>query len=477
MIERMQRLGLVAVAAWAVLSAWPQIAGLAAIVPDHHPIPLKFRVLSQVFLLLPLILFYARLRLSLFKRITAFLLIGFIAIYPHFPSPFFDYVWDVFLVESIFVYLLSAALIATPRLAPYAVWPSRLLLFKLMFCMGVVKFIHGMPEWRDGTALRYFWANQPMPGFIAWHASTLPDFMQRAMCAFVFLVEMPGPFLIFAGPRARKIYFWLNLFLQAGIFVSGNYSFFNILTIIVSFSLLERQPASEMNQTSVFFNLARNSVLVVFAGWLLCSAWYVQRTLFPRDGYLHETSWIFLKNEPQREVSPPARWLLQVYAAGKTSNPYALFGMISKYRLEIALEGSRDGREWQKFSFKVRPEALNRPPLWYAPHHWRLDHQMYYESFRIRDPALHSRHSYFLGVRWFPNFAAELLTADSRVLSLLAGNPFNGPPAFLRLRYAYYGFTNPAEQRASGNYWKTESPHPGQFFEGVITKESLARLP
>lgn len=414
------------------------------------------------------------------------LLWGILLCYAHFPTPFFDYVWDVFLIESIFVYLLSRASLLDIRTARYSLWPLRLLLFKLMLCMGIVKFLHGMPEWQTGHALKYFWANQPMPAFAAWYAAGLPLWVQKSMVAFVFLAEIPGPFLIFFGRRARLVFFFINLLLQLGIFISGNYGFFNILTVVVGFALLDPvaetdskpAPAKQSRLPAVTQQLVFYSAGVVLAGWLLTSAWYIYRAIVPGENYLHETSWVFLRNREQAEIPQPMQSLLKIYAAAKVSNPYALFGMIPKYRLEIGLEGSIDTVEWKKYRFRVRPDALDQSPIWYAPHHWRLDHQMYYESFRIREPRLHEKYSYFLGVRFMPSLIRELSLANPKVIKLFAENPFPGaPPRVFRFSYRYYLFTDAEEKQKSGNYWKTDTPHAGQFFDKPFTALDAAALP
>lgn len=457
----------------ALLSALPQLRGLAAIAVAP-PISSMFRTYAQIILFAPILI--AITSRDIRRLVWVIPVILFATLYAWFPAPFFDYIWDVCLIESVFLLLCAEALSPTR-----GIWLLRLLLFKLMFCMGVVKFLHGMPEWHDGTAMKYFWQNQPMPGFLSWHFSQLPDMLQRLLTLFVFIVEVPGPFLIFIGRRSRLVYFFINLALQIGIFISGNYGFFNILTVAISFSLWSFVPhttdRSNRIQFPLVYRYARILVLFIVFGWFTTSLWYTYKTVFPGNRYLHETSWIFLKNAEQREMLAPIRGTLKFFAAAKVSNPYALFGMIPKYRMEIGIESSIDGKTWQKYDFKIRPSALARAPIWYAPHHWRLDHQMYYESFRIRDPQMHEKYSFFLGVRWMPNFIGKLFTGDASVCAHLLHCPLSENPNYLRMRYLYYTFTTSAEKTQSGNYWKTESPHPGQFNEAVITRENYLQLP
>lgn len=477
----------------AFASAVPQIRGLAAIEPQGHPVSPQLRVIAQFVLFFPLLylFFFPPFGKISESLINIFLAIG-IVVYARLPSPFFDYIWDVFLIESIYVFLLSLVFFRAGFHQRYFLWPLRLLFFKLMFCMGIVKFIHGMPEWQSGLALKFFWQNQPMPGFGAWYAAQIPDAIQKGMVAFVFFAEAISPFLIFAGKTARKIVFSANLFLQVGIYISGNFGFFNILTVIVSLSLWDFPPSTADNSKrdrtlekngfhkygGIWHRIGATVCLTLLSGWIITSAWYIHQTLFPYDKYLHETSWIFLENSGQNQIPAPLRSLLKIYAAAKVSNPYALFGMIPKYRLEIGIQGSVDGIDWQKYRFKIRPDNVKTPPIGYAPHHWRLDHQMYYESFRIRDVELHEKHSFFLGVRWIPGLIREILNGNSDVTSLFALNPFpNKPPQLIRFTYDYYEFTRNTEMQQTGNYWKTIVARPGKFNEGVFDKNNLAEIP
>ena len=42
----------------------------------------------------------------------------------------------------------------------------------------------------------------------------------------------------------------------------------------------------------------------------------------------------------------------------------AQFGHMTKFRWEIIIEGSVDGKEWKEYTFKYKPSALNkRPPF------------------------------------------------------------------------------------------------------------------
>jgi hypothetical protein len=59
--------------------------------------------------------------------------------------------------------------------------------------------------------------------------------------------------------------------------------------------------------------------------------------------------------------------------------------------------------------------------------------------------------------RWFYNFAARLMQGSAPVLGLLRSVPFpGGPPRYIRAVVYDYRFTDFAERRRSGAWWRRE---------------------
>jgi hypothetical protein len=59
--------------------------------------------------------------------------------------------------------------------------------------------------------------------------------------------------------------------------------------------------------------------------------------------------------------------------------------------------------------------------------------------------------------RWFYNFAARLMQGSPPVLGLLERNPFPGsPPRYIRAVIYDYRFTDFAERRRTGAWWRRE---------------------
>ena len=148
----------------------------------------------------------------------------------------------------------------------------------------------------------------------------------------------------------------------------------------------------------------------------------------------------------------PYRWpesLEKAYVGTRSlqlTSGYGLFRSMTKRRREIVIQGSNDEREWKAYEFRYKPGKLDRAPGFVAPHMPRLDWQMWFA-------ALGNYESNY----WITQFMFRLLEGSPQVLDLVEHNPFPGaPPRYMRAIIYDYGFTDPAERRATGNWWKRE---------------------
>ena len=146
------------------------------------------------------------------------------------------------------VWLGFAAILLTPvglrpsyRTPPYrlAVWVFRFLIFRLMFESGAVKLLSGDPTWRNLTALTYHYETQPLPTPIAWYAHQLPALVQKISVLGVFAIELIVPFLFLATRRLRIVGAWMTISFQLMIALTGNYTFFNLLAILLCLFLFD----------------------------------------------------------------------------------------------------------------------------------------------------------------------------------------------------------------------------------------------
>ncbi|XP_006876451.1 PREDICTED: lipase maturation factor 2 [Chrysochloris asiatica] len=164
---------------------------------------------------------------------------------------FLYFQWDSLLLETGFLAMLVAPLRQPPigkqggpaGARPHEdlpFWLVRWLLFRLMFASGVVKLTSRCPAWWGLTALTYHYETQCLPTPAAWFAHHLPAWLHRLSVASTFLIEIAMPLLFFAPlRRLRLAAFYSQVLLQILIIITGNYNFFNLLTLVLSTALLD----------------------------------------------------------------------------------------------------------------------------------------------------------------------------------------------------------------------------------------------
>lgn len=372
---------------------------------------------------------------------------------------FLSFQWDVLLLEAGFLAIFLAPwrwLAVRPGAEAVSV-PALLLLWwllaRLVLQSGVGKLTSGDPTWRDLSALSYHWWTQPLPTRAAWHAARLPDGAQRAMTAATLALEIPVPLLVF-GPRDPRLAAFAGIvLLQVLIALTGNYGFFNLLTVALALLLVDDgtwaaalpgallaaagphvlRAAPEAGSTALPALAGGTAREVLLAGTALAEivvgGAHLWRTLRPAAG-----------------LPRPLARLLSRVAPFRTVNSYGLFRVMTTRRPEVVIEGSLDGSRWEPFVFRCKPGDPARPPVRVAPHQPRLDWQMWFEAL-----------GGFGRSGWFPAFLARLLEGSPPVRRLLASAPFGGrPPRFVRAVRYDYRFSTAAERRATGRWWRRE---------------------
>jgi predicted DCC family thiol-disulfide oxidoreductase YuxK len=364
---------------------------------------------------------------------------------------FLSFQWDILLLETGFLAIFVAPLQFRPRLwrcpppSGIALWLLRWLLFRLMFESGCVKLVSGDPTWRNFTALNYHYETQPLPTWIGWYAHQLPWWFQKTSTALMFGIELVIPFLIFTPRRLRHFACGTLIVLQVFILLTGNYCFFNLLTIALCVTLLD-----DAAMGSVVRKLGKKCAGETPAlpgpalpGW----RWPRQITV-PLACMVLVLSVIQLAQTFRERVPWPAplRGLYGWLAPFRTFNSYGLFAVMTTNRLEIIVQGSNDGTNWLDYEFKYKPGELKRRPGFVEPHQPRLDWQMWFAA--LGDYKQNS---------WFVNFCIRLLQGSPEVLGLLKRNPFGkAPPRYIRAVVYEYHFTDFATRRRTGEWWRRE---------------------
>jgi len=308
----------------------------------------------------------------------------------------------------------------------------------------------------------------------------------------MFITELAAPFLIFCGRRARQIACGAFVLFMLLISLTGNYCFFNLLTVALCLLLLDDafllrllpssaaafvnrrltppvasgsqpqeasrpeevpRPVQSRSQTlnlppvppeerrrpadaPVEFPLRDGSGVGSWKGLRTIGVALLAAIVLVLSGLETVARLFRVENLPR-----PALQLLRLASPLRTVNSYGLFAVMTTTRPEIVVEGSNDGVTWLPYEFKWKPGELKRRPAFVAPHQPRLDWQMWFAALGDyrREP-------------WFMNFLVRLLQGSPEVLALLQKNPFpSPPPRSVRAVLYEYRFTDAAHAARPGN--------------------------
>jgi hypothetical protein len=355
---------------------------------------------------------------------------------------FLAFQWDVLLLEAGLLAMFFAPAQLAPgggETAPVSATVLVLLwwlLFRLTFQSGLTKLTWGDPVWRDLTALEYHFYTQPLPTWTAWFAHQLPAWLKRLAVLVMYVLEIGFPLLIF-GPRGARLVACAGIVvLQLAIFATGNYTFFNVLTIALALLLVDDAAwASVLPDRFVRGFTAGSGPAGLAAGAL--------RTVLAALVLTISTIKFWENLSPSASVPRFAVRLARWAEPFRSVNSYGLFRVMTTARSEIIIEGSDDGTAWRAYEFKYKPGDLARRPGFVEPHQPRLDWQMWFAAL-----------SSYEATPWFEALLVRLLEGSPPVLGLLARNPFPAhPPMYVRAVRYDYRFTTPAERRATGAWW------------------------
>ena len=380
----------------------------------------------------------------------------------HGGQAFLSFQWDTLLLETGFCALFIAPMAwrstlqrgRPPRAGLWLIW---LLLFKLMFLSGAVKLLSMDDTWWQLTALDVHYWTQPIPTWTSWYAHQLPAWFDKLSVLITYALEIALPFLIFAGRIGRRCVAAGAVFLMLMISWTGNYGFFNLLTVVLCVPLIDDAawqrwlgvtmpsdpsgaPVTAVVRMRGIAGTAAAVGLIVLSALTLVRE--VVRTVPAGTAGTAGT------------VAFAERWLLSwsrpsvLRWAGPflTINGYGLFRAMTTERPEIVVEGSRDGTSWTAYAFKWKPGDPTHRPRFAAPHMPRLDWQMWFAALDPRRAG-----------PWLEGLMGGILRGSPDVLGLLADNPFaDDPPRYVRLVYYRYQFATPDERDAQGVWWTRE---------------------
>ncbi len=352
---------------------------------------------------------------------------------------FTNFQWDYLLLEAGFLAILL------PTGSPIAVWLFRWLLFRLRFLSGAAKLVSGDPSWAGFTALHYYFETQPLPHAGAWYAHQLPDWLLRAGVGWVFFVELLVPLMMLLPRRFRLFAAVVTIATQLAILATSNHNFFNLLTIVLCLFLIDDQALNRLLPQGLARRLlAASPQAEAVRPWL-------HRLVAGLGALILAVSALQIWELLARQHLPqPLAAAVQQVSAWRIVNKYHVFPTINTERLELRIEGSPDGEQWQAYRFRYRVDDPSKMPPFVVPHQPRLDWMLWFV------PARHP-----MNLSWFEQFAQRLLDGSPAVTGLLARNPFPAePPRFLRVGLERYRFSDPAQRTETGDWWQREQLGP-----------------
>jgi len=309
---------------------------------------------------------------------------------------------------------------------------------------GIVKLASGDPAWHGLTALVFHYETQPLPTPIAWYAHQLPLWLHKTSTAAVLAIELITPWLIPAPRRLRTAACITMISLQVLIALTGNYAFFNLLTIALCILLLDDQTLGQIAA-------APPRAARYWPKWIPIAA---AIATVPISGGILAAQMGF--RAPAAAVIGP---VAGVFSSFRSINGYGLFAVMTQTRNEIIVEGSNDRATWRAYEFKFKPGDPARRLPWIAPHQPRLDWQMWFAAL-----------DQFETQPWLQSFLSRLLQGSPEVLRLIAVDPFNGtPPRYVRCRIYRYRFADTSARRSNGVVWTRE---PLGDYSPIVTLES-----
>jgi hypothetical protein len=314
-------------------------------------------------------------------------------------DPFLSFQWDILLLETL---LLSLPFLPVTRLHKLSnCYPISTigrfllvaLLAKLMLESGLVKFTFfagdGSNRWHDLSALNFHYWTQPLPHPLSPWVHSLPNWFDQFSLLTMYAVELLFPFFLFLPGIWRRVGVTGQIILQVSILLSGNYGFFNLLTLCLCIPLLDDQllPSFLQKKLQTSKTSQKKSFLVFREGFACILAFVFAATTV---GHLVRDA---RGNQPASDNhwAVPG-WVQDLQVKVRPFhcfNSYGLFRVMTITRPEIIIEGSPDGKAWETYEFAWKPSHENQALRFAGPHMPRIDWQMWFEGLNFENYASH----------------------------------------------------------------------------------------
>jgi len=325
-------------------------------------------------------------------------------------EPFLSFQWDALLCETLLLSLPFLPFTKFHRLSTaykvpiFARYLIIAILAKLMLESGIVKFssfgANSENTWRDLTALDFHYWTQPLPHGLSPWIDSLPVWFDQFSLNFMYGIELILPILLFFPGNLRRIALLGQIILQIAILLSGNYGFFNLLTLCLCVPLIDDRvlPKRFIKHCKKGINNKKDTGLGKNTTHKTLTATLIQNTFLTVAWFFFGvTTYGHLIRDIQGNQTDPilkidAKWTDQytnIVRSTRAFNSYGLFRVMTTTRPEIIIEGSLDGRNWRPYTFKYKPTDPKQTPRFAGFHMPRIDWQMWFEGLNYERYADH----------------------------------------------------------------------------------------
>ena len=363
---------------------------------------------------------------ALLLAVLWFLYMSFV----HAGQDWYGYGWEIQLLETGFLAIFLCPLI---DMRPFPKRPPpmpvivlfRWLIFRIMVGSGLIK-IRWDVNWQNGTALYYHFETQPIPGPLSRWFHFLPSSLLRIGVWFNFLAELIAPWFVFWPRLARHIAGSVIVLFQINIFISGNLSFLNLLTILPALACFDDGFLSKFLPSRLVRKAEAAAACAETSRSMQTTVWIIASLI------------ALLSIQPAINLLSPRQIMNTSFDPFDLVNTYGAFGTVGTERLNVVFErtadnDSTDNANWKPYIYKGLPVLTGKRPPQIAPYQLRLDWQMWFASMSSPDEY-----------PWTFNLVWKLLHNDRDVLSLFAINPFpDKPPRYIRAVLYRYTFAKP----------------------------------
>ncbi|HJW17358.1 MAG TPA: lipase maturation factor family protein [Flavisolibacter sp.] len=359
----------------------------------------------------------------------------------HVGQEWYGYGWEIQLTETGFLAIFLCPLLEMrpfpKRAVPFLVIVLfRWLIFRIMFGAGLIK-LRGDAIWRNATALYYQFETQPIPGPLSRWFHFLPHGFLKAGVWFNHLAELIAPWFVFWPRLARHIAGMVIILFQLNIFLSGNLSFLNLLTVVPALACLDDGFWSRILPRKLVKESQEAAANAIESKAMHTTALVITIVI------------ALLSIRPAINLLSPRQIMNTSFDPLDLVNTYGAFGTVGKERLNVVFEGtldndSSDKANWKPYIYKGLPVLLDKRSPQIAPYQLRLDWQMWFASMSTPNEY-----------PWTMHLVYKLLHNDQDAVSLFASDPFAGrPPRYIRAILYRYAFAPPGNPQ--GLIWTRE---------------------